>query len=652
MRSFLLLTASIGVLAFANMANAQQAAPRTAAAQTINIQNINPGQTINSNLSSSDVKLDADGSPIEIYKVRVRAGQRVTATMSSKAFSSILNVGDVQSAADCEDCATGSQDDKDAAIVRYTAKADGFVYIRTNTLNATDSGDYTLNVAVVDAPKVTYTPLTFGRLAQGRLSESDATNDEGKSVDNYSINLPANRRVQIDLTSEAFDPMVTLTGPNKTGTVEQLAEDDDSGPGTNARIRFTTEAAGVYKVNVSSVGEEAAGAYSLLVGVVPARTPMPAPQAVTIGATANGNMTTTGPKEEIDGEEVVTQRYRFMAQAGQTYAIAVKSSAFDPLVEVGTYKPDGEFESIKSDDDGGGGTNALLRFKADKAGPYILRVRETGISSEEDGENSKPKGGAYTISVNNAIVAPAPSASLPISLGQTLDGTLKDGGPRREDDTLYNIYAINLTKGQKVTIEMKDNSPEDSEDKLDSYLEIGTGTPANFNKTKEDDDGGKELNSKLKFEAPDAGTYLIRASTPSAAGVGPYKISVITTPPAAPPPTPLAINIGETKEGVLAEADAVFGEEEQHYKLYTFNAAAGATYVIELESEDFDPIVYSKAAAANDSTYTSDDDSGGGESGLNSKLEVKVENAGPQTIRVAAVASDGLGKFKLKLSRK
>lgn len=657
MRSFLLLSASIAVLTFANLAAAneaeQQPAARAASSSPINIQTINPGQTINSNMSASDPKLEADNSPIEIFKVRARTGQRITATMSSKAFSAILNVGDAQSAGECEDCVSASQDDKDAAVARYTAKADGFVYIRTNTLNENDRGDYTLNVTVADAPRVTYAPLTFGRLAQGRLSAGDATNDEGKNTDNYSLTLPANRRIQIDLTSEAFDPKVTLTGPNKSGTVAQLADDDDSGPGTNARIRFTTEAAGVYKINVTSVSDESVeGAYSLLVGAVPVRAPLPAPRVVGLGTTTTATMVTTGPKEEIDGEDVITQRYRFIAQAGQTYAVSVKSTAFDPMVEAGNYAANGEFEQIKSDDDGGEGTDSLLRFKAEKVGPVTLRVRETGISSEEGSENSKAKGGAYSISINTATIAPAPAAGTPITLGQTIDGILKDGGPRREDDTLYNVYSIALTKGQKVTIEMKEAGPEDQEDKLDSYLEIGTGTPANFNKTNEDDDGGKELNARIRFEAPESATYLIRATTVASGGTGPYKLSVVTTPPAPPPPTPIAINVGETKEGALAESDAVFGEEDQRYKLYSFNAAAGSSYVIELESNDFDPIVFAKAAGANDDTYKSDDDSGGGESGLNSKLEINVENAGIQTVRVAAVASDGLGKFKLKISKK
>ena len=657
MRSFLLLGVSIGVLASVNIASASEAAaqtaPRAASTAAINIQNINPGQTITSNMSANDAKLEADKSPIEIFKVRARAGQRITATMSSKAFSAILNVGDVQDGSDCDDCVSASQDDKDAAVARFTAKSDGFVFIRTNTLNETDTGDYTLNVTVADAPRVSYTPLTFARPAQGRLSAGDVTNDDGKNTDNYSLTLPANRRIQIDVSSEAFDPTITLTGPNKSGAVAQLADDDDSGPGNNSRIRFTTEAAGVYKINVTSTSDESSeGAYSILVGSVPARAPLPAPRVVGLGASVSATMTTTGPKEEIDGEDIVTQRYRFVAQAGQTYAIAIKSSAFDPMVEAGNYGTNGEFEQIKSDDDGGEGTDALLRFKAEKSGPIILRVRETGISSEEGSENSKAKGGAYTLAVNTAIIAPAPSAGTPVRVGQTLDGILKDGGPRREDDTLYNAYSIALTKGQKVTIEMKENGPEDQEDKLDSYLEIGTGTPANFIKTNEDDDGGKELNARIKFEAPESATYLIRATTVATGGTGPYKLSVVTTPPAPPAPTPIAINIGETKEGALVEADAVFGDEDQHYKLYTFNAAAGASYVIELESNDFDPIVFSKAAGANDETYESDDDSGGGENGLNSKLEVKVENAGPQTVRVGAVASDGLGKFKLKISQK
>ena len=663
MRSFLLLSASISVVAFANMANAQSTVGRTVPAPVslpapgtpeVTIQNINPGQTINSNMSASDVKLSADGSPIEIYKVRVRTGQRVIATMRSTAFKSVLNIGDIQDGGDCEDCNSGTQEENNPAIARYTAKADGYVYIRTNTMEATDTGAYSLNVTVADAPRVTYAPLTFGRLVQGRLIDGDALNDEGKNTDNYSLNLPANQRIQIDLTSEAFDPIATLNGPNKERAIVELAKDDDAGPGTNARIRFTTEAAGVYKINVAPVGDEAVGAYSLLVGAVPPRAPLAPPRQIGLGATLSSNLPTTGAKEEIDGEDVITQRFRFVAAAGQTYAIDTKSSAFDVITEVGNYKADGEFEVATSDDDGGDGTNSLVRFKAEKPGPYIIRVHEILTAAEGQEETDvpmKPKGGAYTLSLNTAVIAPAPSAGLPIVLGQTIDGELKDGGPRRDDDTLYNVYSINLTKGQKVTVEMKANGPEEGE-KLDSFLEIGTGTPANFTKSSEDDDGGKELNAKIKFEAPETGSYLIRATTIGAGNKGLYKLSVINTPPPAPAPTPIAIGVGTNKDGALVETDAIHGDDEAHYKLYSFNAEANATYIIELESTDFDPIVYAKAAGANDETYKSDDDSGGGEDSLNAKLEFMVENAGPQTIRVSAVASDGLGKYKLKLSRK
>lgn len=639
MRAYLLASFSIVAFSVAGIAQAQTA-------PTIAIRDISSGQTVNSRMDASDPVLSADNSPFEIFKVRVRAGQIVTATMNSSAFQPTMSLGNVQNADICEDCSyPASGEDQHVSIARKTIDSDGFLYIRTNTMLAGDSGDYSLKVEVANAPRVVTTRINYGHLVQGNLAQTDSQNDEGNYQDIYSVRLRAGQHFQIDASSEAIDPIIKLHGPNSEGVVAELESDDDSGPGLNSRIRYTATRAGEYRINISSIGETKTGAYTLLIGDEPPRTALPAPIALNIGGTATGSLAENSPKEEAGGEEVAYVRYQFTGAAAKAYIINVDSTEIDTVVEVGKYNKDGDFESINSDDDGGEGTNSLLRFKLEDAGSYIIRVH--ALPQSEESQNGLKDFGTFTIGLKEAVNAPTPQNATPITLGQNVTGRLTEGGPRTGDDKLYNIYSINLVQGQKVTISM--NKLDADGDNIDPFLELGTGTPANFTKITEDDDGGSGLNSRIRFEAPANGAYLIRAEGIDASNAGSYTLNVSTTQPPPPAPAPIAINIGETKTDSLKEGDAFYGDDELKYKLYSFEARAGETYVIEMNSSDFDSFVDAKALSAADTAYASDDD-GGGE--LNSKLEFTVATTGRQIIRAHSLSSDGLGSFTLKLSRK
>lgn len=644
MRALLLTGFSIAAFGFASAASAQSAS-------AFAIRDINAGQTINSTMDANDAVLTSDNSPIEIYRVRVRAGQSVVATMHSTAFQPTLSVGDVQNGDTCESCSFPSDSSDHDATARKSATADGYIYIRANTMNAGDSGAYSLKVEVVSAPVVRPIRMTYGALVQGNLSDADTKNDDGNYFDTYSIRLPANKRIQIDASSEAIDSFIKLIGPDAENIMSELAEDDDSGPGLNSRIRFTTTRAGTYRINMSSVGDTKTGAYTLVIGDEPARTPLPAPTALNLSDRLTGQLSESAPKEENNGEDVAVQRYVINATANRAYWIAVDTTAFDPTVEVGRYGKDNEFESLSNDDDGGEGTNALMRFKPEADGAYIVRVHS--ISSNPEGQDTGGETiatgmGSFTISLKEAPVAPAPATATPINIGQTLAGNLTDGGPRRDNDSLYAIYAVTLAADQRITITM-DNANSESTDSLDPYLEIGTGTPATFTKLQEDDDGGRELNSRLRFTAPSAGTYLIRATAVTSTNTGAFSLAVVNTPPAPPAPTPVAIQIGETKTGGLAATDATYGNDDKRYDLYSFEANVGDVFIIELNSPDFDSLVGAKAQSAADTAYVEDDD-GGGE--LHSKLEYTVTTAGRQIIRVSSFSEEADGTYTLKLRRK
>jgi hypothetical protein len=107
-------------------------------------------------------------------------------------------------------------------------------------------------------------PIGVGAAVDGVLSTSDCLSSDGPYyTDVYTFNGLAGQGIAISLTASAFDAYLLLIGP--TGKV--IAEDDDSGPGRNARIPGvglrTLTVSGSYRIEVSTFRMRATGAYSL-----------------------------------------------------------------------------------------------------------------------------------------------------------------------------------------------------------------------------------------------------------------------------------------------------------------------------------------------------------------------------------------------------
>lgn len=106
--------------------------------------------------------------------------------------------------------------------------------------------------------------IGVGAAVDGVLSASDCLSSDGPYyTDVYAFNGLAGQNIAISLTASSFDPFVLLIGPS--GKV--IAEDDDSGPGLNARIPAaglrTLTVSGGYRIEVSTFRMRATGAYSL-----------------------------------------------------------------------------------------------------------------------------------------------------------------------------------------------------------------------------------------------------------------------------------------------------------------------------------------------------------------------------------------------------
>ena len=189
----------------------------------------------------------------------------------------------------------------------------------------------------------------------------------GPSVGHWVFDAAAGQVVSVAVASDAFDPEAELWAP----TGEQLAWDDDSGPGTNALLTETLPATGRYEVRVQAV-DGGTGAYHLAVRTVDERMlAVDEPVAGTLDRRAPVGIWT------FDGIE------------GQVLSVAAASESFDPSITL--RMPSGEY--VSGDDDSGPGANALLTAALPATGTYKVWVHAV------DGET-----GAYRLAVRTAEV--------------------------------------------------------------------------------------------------------------------------------------------------------------------------------------------------------------------------------------------------------
>jgi Bacterial pre-peptidase C-terminal domain len=642
MRHLLLCSASLIAVTFGGVAFAQnppnvvsmRPPPATDAAAAGSSAGAIPatiGQTIRGTIGPQDPKLSVDNSSYKTYRVRVPAGHRLVATLTSTAFQPVVGVG-MRADDNCDDCTINVGEVNKPAVAAKLINAGGFAEVRVNTMNAGETGAFTLALSSVAPAPLAAQPIVFGQSRTGALTANDATSgDNDLPTDAYALRLTAGQEVQIDLSSSEFDPQLELYAPGGA----KVANDDDGGPGNSARIRFTAPRAGVYQIRAMALSEGNLGAYTLRAGARPAIVPMPAPRPLVLGTAMAGAISATTPSYENEGEETRAVRYSFSATAGAVYKMTATKkgdSELDPRIAVGKLQ-NNVLEDPVSDDDGGGDMNASLRFRPSTAGVYVVEV--TGVGE---------KFGPYDVKVVQAPPDRPPGNPIPLTLGTEAKGNLSDGGPRRGDDTLFAGYSIALKAGQRVTLSME----KDGETSLDPKLEIGRGTLSAFEQIAEDDDGGKDLNARIRFVAPSDGTYIVRATAASPANEGRFVLKVGETPPDVIPPPPTPIQGGQVVRGSLAVTDPMLNNET-YYDRFVFTGQVGETYEISVNSETVDVIVGARSALREDDDYITDDDGGGG---TNAKLTYTIATAGPQTIRVTSVGQEAVGDYTVSVLKK
>jgi hypothetical protein len=348
--------------------------------------------------------------------------------------------------------------------------------------------------------------IRVGQTVTGTLTTRDPRTKEKGRFRVYRFDARKGQRLIATLRSSAFDAFLTIAR-SVSGITDPIATDDDRGGGeknTDARVRFTAPDDGTYLMVAQSLSEEGVGAYTLNLAAAPAAVTS-TPRPIAVGQTVSGRLDETDAVLEDD--DTFYDTWLLNGRKGQRVMIEMKADSLDSFLSVGRMEGT-EFNSIRTDDDGGQGNNSRMTLVLPDDGQYVIRANEVGT-----------KTGAYTLSVTERQPGPATATPHPIEPNQEVTGTLSDEDPAGDDDSYYDYWTYQGHAGEHLRITM-------SSEAFDTFVAIGTVDGNSYNELASNDDGPDGTNSLLEFTLPNDGTFVIRAKALSGESTGAYKLKV------------------------------------------------------------------------------------------------------------------------------
>ena len=225
---------------------------------------IRSGQSVSGELSESDPRMD-DASHYDLYSFNARRGQQVVITLRSSAFDAYMALGQI----DGESFNTLESNDDDGggddAQINYRIPRDGVYVIRANSLFANQTGAYTVEMKLGEAPpqvELAIQSIRYGQTVNGQLTTSDPEMDDETHFDLWKFTGRQGDKVVITMKSSAFDTYAAF-GRMEDGEFVRIESNDDGAGGTDSRIEYTLESDGEYVIRANSLFSKGLGAYTL-----------------------------------------------------------------------------------------------------------------------------------------------------------------------------------------------------------------------------------------------------------------------------------------------------------------------------------------------------------------------------------------------------
>ncbi len=205
--------------------------------------------------------------------------------------------------------------------------------------------------------------LALNSEVTGRLTAPDKDGRGGSALQVWTFHGTAGDMVRVDVMSSQFDTYVAIE--DEAG--RELAHDDDSGGGTNARVRFAVPATGVYRIFVRSFREGGYGAYRLRIQRLGTVAAGGNGSTIQRGQLLTGRLSPTDPRMS---DNSIYHVYTYLGRAGEAVTIDVMSPDFDAFAIL----QDPQGNEVARDDDSGEGTDARITTTLRQTGVYRIIV--------------------------------------------------------------------------------------------------------------------------------------------------------------------------------------------------------------------------------------------------------------------------------------
>ncbi|HHH27347.1 MAG TPA: hypothetical protein ENK57_03215, partial [Polyangiaceae bacterium] len=505
-----------------------------------------------------------------------------------------------------------------------------------------DEAPETPAVEPSDAPEPARGPL----LEQSGALAADGTSDARGRFDRYFVDVEANDRLLVTLSSSAFDPILEVTPP-RSGA---LVNDDWEGDTSHSQIELISSAAGQMKIEVRSYNGEGQGAYSLRVQRVGTDGAEESVPVLTEGQTRDGEITGEADDYVIraDGPVRITvsarggapPRTSLVGPGGR--ALSPQNGRYDPL-EAGNYR-------LQVLGAAGLAYRVQVADGQQSARPLLARAHHRfaqifnqlagagqGAGDPTAGRQPPPTPATQVQGQTPPPTASAPPRALPLRIGDRLSGNLAANDARLPSGEYFDVYELQVSEaGEQVAIEMESGP-------VDCFLRVDGPNGGHW----ENDDAGGTLNSRVELTLAQVGTYRVITTSYRPGEMGPYELKVLTAraAPAPAPGQPAPTSELQRIEGSLAEGDSQLRSGE-FFDEHTFEWQAGERVHIEAQSTEFD--TYLIVHPPNGGPQQDNDDMTPGQS-LNAGLDLQVSEAGTWRVVVTSYQPGETGAYTLVL---
>ncbi|SFR69557.1 pre-peptidase C-terminal domain-containing protein [Halogeometricum rufum] len=374
-----------------------------------------------------------------------------------------------------------------SAISRVRLSASETYTVLATTYAPEDTFSYELGVDCILALSAEKW-LGCGDTLTKPLESSDETGFRGPNFyhDVIGFEGSAGQNVRISMSSAEGDTYVYLVAPDG----EIVAQDDDSGEGTNSLVTATLDADGDHYIVATSWAPETTFEYDISLDCPPERDP----EVIECGQEVAGELA-RGDRTGFRGDGFYSDFYAFEGTAGDFVSVLMGPPRFESG-DAYLYLLDPDGRIIAEDDDGGIGTDALINRRLGADGEYTIVATSFG-----SGERFP-----YELILGCQSTG-APPCNETIACNTTVTGTLEPGDQSgfRGPNYFQDVHCFDGESGDVVTVS------HSSEAFADPYLYL---VDPDGTVVAEDDDSGGNLDSLIReYELTQSGTYQIVATS-------------------------------------------------------------------------------------------------------------------------------------------